>query len=142
MKTMLTIGLLLGSVLLAGCDKSGAGPRFPGRIVSHVGTYGSGTGGESNLDREGSMTSGFHYADSSQPDWTSDIKWCFLGRDRSSDVYRVEWTFRPEKGVGRTEVTEVAFDGTKSVRVFDNPWQVISVEPGAIKNNSQPAPSR
>ena len=142
MKTMLTIGLLLGSVLLAGCDKSGAGPRFPGRIVSHVGTYGSGTGGESNLDREGSMTSGFHYADSSQPDWTSDIKWCFLGRDRSSDVYRVEWTFRPEKGVGRTEVTEVAFDGTKSVRVFDNPWQVISVEPGAIKNSSQPAPSR
>jgi hypothetical protein len=140
MKAGLTIGLL-GLVLLAGCDESGAGPRFQGRVVSHVGTYGSGTGGQSNLDREGSMTSGFSYTDSSEPDWTSDIKWRFLRRDGSSDVYRVEWTFRLEDGVGRTEAKEVSFDGMKSVRVFGNQWQVVSLEPGAMKVNSQQAPS-
>jgi hypothetical protein len=141
MKTMLTTGPLLGLVLLAGCGKSDAGPRFPGRMVSHVDTYSSGTGSESNLDREGSMTSGFDYADSSQPDWTSDIKWCFLGRDGASDVYRVEWTFRPEDGVGRTKATEVSFDGTKSVKVFANQWQVISVEPGAMTSAGKRAQS-
>ena len=31
MKTMLTTAPLLGLVLLAGCGKSDAGPRFPGR---------------------------------------------------------------------------------------------------------------
>jgi len=86
MKFILTIGLLLALALLSGCNGTEAGPRFQGRIVSHVDTYGSGTGSESRLHREGSMTSGFDYGDPAKSDWTSDIKWCFLRREGGTDV--------------------------------------------------------
>jgi hypothetical protein len=130
-KAMLASWVMLGLVVLAGCGKT-EGPRFGGRIVSHVDTYGSGTGSESNLDREGSMTSGFEYGDSSKTDWTSEIKWRFIGRDGASDVYRLDWTFRPKGGTDVSDTKEVAFDGQKSVKVFSNQWQVVSIEPGAI----------
>ncbi len=141
MKAMLTLGTLLGLVVLTGCGSAEIGPRFQGRIVSRVDTYGSGTGNESILHREGSMTSGFEYGDSSKPDWTSDIKWSFLRRDGRSDVYRVAWTFRPKSGAGGTKAKEVSFDGTQSVTVFSNQWEVISVEPEKMKTNSQPGGS-
>jgi len=137
MNAMLPTLAMLGLVVLAGCGKTEDTPRFPGRIVSHVDTYGSGTGSESNLDREGSLTSGFEYGDSSKPDWTSDIKWCFLRRDGASDVYRLDWTFRPKSGTGVSDTQEVFFDGEESVRIFGNEWQVVSIEPGAITENSQ-----
>ena len=135
MKVMLPIWAMLGLMLLAGCGKTENGPRFPGRIVSHVDAYGSGTGSESNLDREGSMTCGFEYGDSSKPAWTSDIKWCFLRRNGGSDVYRLDWTFRPKSGKGVSDTKEVSFGGKESVRVFGNQWQVVSIEPGAIMGN-------
>jgi hypothetical protein len=144
-KTMMrpahVIGVLFGFVLLTGCGRSDIGPRFAGTVVSHVDGYGSGTGGESALRREGSMTSGFDYGDPSKPDWTSDIRWSFLRRDGGSDVYRMEWTFRPANGAGRTESKEIAFDGRKAVRAFGNQWQVISIEPGPMKTDSQHAPA-
>jgi hypothetical protein len=137
MKSVHVIGVLFGFVLLTGCGRSDIGPRFAGTVVSHVDQYGSGTGGESALRREGSLTSGFDYGDPSNLDWTSDIKWSFLRRDGGSDVYRMEWTFRPANGTARTESKEVAFDGMKAVRVFGNQWQVISIEPGPMKTPSQ-----
>ena len=137
MRPNLTIGALLTLVLLTGCGRTEAGPRFQGRIVSHVDTYGSGTGSESNLHREGSMTSGFDYGDSAKPDWTSDIKWCFLRQDGGSDVYRVQWTFRPKNGTGRIRTTEVSFDGKRSARVSGNQWQTISIEPIQSHRDSQ-----
>src|SRR5512139_1714582 len=130
MKAILTIGTLLGFVALTGCGSASSGPRFQGRIVSHVDTYGSGTGNESSLRRKGSMTSGFDYGNSSRPDWNSEINWSFLRQDGESDVYRVEWIFSPKSGTSGTKVTEVNFDGTKSLMVFSNEWQVISIEPG------------
>jgi hypothetical protein len=138
MKAILKMGTLLGIVILTGCGSEESSPRFQGRIVSHVDAYGSGTGNESSLRRKGSMTSGFDYGDSSKPDWTSDIKWSFLRQDGEIDVYRVEWIFSPKSGTSGTKVKEVNFDGTKSVTVFSNQWQVISVEPGRTKTNSQP----
>jgi hypothetical protein len=137
MKGMHMIGVLFGLALLTGCGRSDIGPRFTGTVVSHVDRYGSGTGGQSVLRREGSMTSGFDYGDSPEADWTSDITWSFLRRDGANDVYRMEWTFRPDNGVGRTQVKDVWFDGAEAVRVFENQWQVISIEPGAITKNSQ-----
>jgi hypothetical protein len=137
-KTGMNIVAPLAVVLVAaGCSKVPARPRFEGRIVSHVDEYGSGTGGESALSADGSMISGFDYGDPAGPDWTSDIKWRFLRRDGSRDVYRVGWTFRPKGGSVGTKTKEAAFDGMDTVRVFENQWQVISIEPGPMKRNSQ-----
>jgi hypothetical protein len=138
MRAMYKVGAVFGLALLAGCGKSDVGPRFVGTVVSHVDTYGSGTRTQSVLRREGSMRSGFNYGDSSKVDWTSDITWRFLRRDGTNDVYRVEWTFRPKGGSSDTKAKEVSFDGREAVRVFDNRWQVISIEPGPIPTNSQP----
>lgn len=138
-RTILAIGTLLTITLLPGCGKQEAGPRFQGRIVSHVDGHGSGTGTESALLREGTMTSGFDYGDSTKPDWTSDIKWCFLRQDGESDVYRVEWTFRPKNGTGGAQTMEVSFDGKQIARVCGNQWQTISIEPESAEADSQPA---
>ena len=135
MKAMLVAWAVLGLMLLAGCGETEEGPRFGGRVVSHVDAYGSGTGSEANLDREGSITCGFQYGDASKSDWTSEIKWRFVGRDGDSDVYRLDWTFRPKVGAGVSDTKEVSFDGEESVRVFGNQWQVVSIEPGAMTGN-------
>lgn len=140
-RTVATIFGLLAIVFGAGCGKTAAIPRFAGRVVSHVDEYGSGTGGECALSADGSRISGFDYGDPSKPDWTSDIKWCFLRQDGGTDVYRVEWTFRPTNGTTGTKTKEVPFDGTNPVRVFENQWQVVSIEPGPLKTDPQPAPS-
>ena len=47
MKAMLASWVMLGFMLLGGCGKTEDGPRYGGRIVSHVEAYGSGTGSES-----------------------------------------------------------------------------------------------
>ncbi|MHC1769106.1 MAG: hypothetical protein AB9869_33295 [Verrucomicrobiia bacterium] len=135
---MSIVGGLFGLALVAGCAKSDIGPRFAGKVVSYVDTYGSGTGTQSVLGREGSMKSGFDYGDASKVDWTSEVTWRFLRRDDTNDVHRVEWTFLLKGGLSDTKAKEVSFDGTQAVRVFDNQWQVISIEPGSITRNSQP----
>jgi hypothetical protein len=128
-KIILSVGVFLTSVWLAGCHRHTPVPRFEGRVVSHVDTYGSGTGGSADLSSNGSMTSGFDYGDPARPDWSSDIRWSFLRQDEGKDVYRVEWTFRPKNGTSRTQVTEVSFDGSQSAKIPGNEWQIISIEP-------------
>ncbi len=128
---------MVGLVVLGGCGEGEDGPRFWGRVVSHVDVYGSGTGGEAKLDEEGSMRSGFEYGDTPKADWTSEITWRFVGRDGDSDVYRLDWTFRPENGTSVSDTKEVSFDGAESVKVFGNQWQVVSIEPGVIAENTQ-----
>ncbi len=132
MKAAVTSWVILGLVLGGGCGERDGGARFGGRVVSHVDSYGSGTGGEANLDPEGSLGSGFAYGDATKFDWTSEVKWRLLRHDGGSDVYRFDWTFRPEGGAGVSDTKEVAFDGQKSVKVFSNEWQVVSIEPGVM----------
>ena len=143
MRPMYKAIAVLGFALLAGCGKLDGGPRFVGTVVSYVDTYGSGTSNRAVLRREGSMKSGFNYGDlykgdSSKVAWTSRIAWRFLRRDGANDVYRVEWIFRPKGGSSDTKAKEVSFDGVKAVRVFDNQWEVISIEPGPIPTHSLP----
>lgn len=76
------------------------------------------------------MISGFEYGDPATLDWSSDINWSFLRQDGGKDVYRVESTFCPKNGTTRTQVTEVPFDGSQSVKVPGNDWQIISIESG------------
>ncbi|MCE9613832.1 MAG: hypothetical protein K8T26_06115 [Lentisphaerae bacterium] len=140
MKRYAFIGsLALAVVILSGCAKKDLTPRFAGRIVSHVDTYGSGTGGQSELKPDGSMRSGFKYGDPAKPDWTSDIKWRLIRQRGEADLYRVEWTFTLRNTAGNTKAAEVPFDGRKSVLVFSNQWQVVSIEPGMTKEDSQQA---
>ena len=134
----LAFGTLLVITLLSGCGKQEAGARFQGRVISHVDEQGTGTGTEAILLREGSMMSGFDYGDSTKPDWSSEVKWSFLRQEGGSDVYRVEWTFRPTTGTGGTQTREVSFDGKHSVRVCGNQWQTISIEPTPPEGDSQP----
>ena len=139
-KPIPTIFAFLGILLVGGgCGKTAVGPRFQGRVVSHVDEYGSGTGTESILRHEGSFDSGFNYGDPAKPDWTSEIKWIFLRQDGAKDVYQVEWTFRPKNGTGSTQTLEVSFDGKQSARVCGNQWQTISIEPKSAEGNSQQA---
>jgi len=121
--------MVLGPVLLGGCGETGGGPQFGGRVVSHVDTYGSGTGSEAKLDEEGSLSCGFEYGDASKPDWTSEIRWRFLRQDGDNDVHRIDWTFRMKDGAGVSNSKDVSFDGKESVKVFANQWQVVSIEP-------------
>jgi hypothetical protein len=134
---------VFGLAFLAGCGKLDGGPRFVGTVVSHVDTYGSGKSNRAVLRREGSLRSGSNYgdlykSDSSKVTWTSRIAWRFLRRDGANDVYRVERIFRPKGGSIDTRVKEVSFDGVKTVRVFDDQWEVISIEPGPIPANLPP----
>jgi len=138
----LAIGSLLVITVLSGCGQQEVGPRFAGRVVSHIDDHDSGTGAEAVLSREGAMVSGFDYGDLAKPDWTSDIKWCFLRRDGESDVYQVEWIFRPKNGTGGTQTMEVSFDGKQGARVCGNQWQTVSIEPRSAEGNSQPLAAR
>jgi len=130
-KAALACWVGLGVVLLSGCGEGDGGLRFGGRVVSHVGTYGSGTGSEAELDEEGTLSCGFEYGDASKQGWTSQIKWRFLRQDGDSDVYRIDWTFRMKDGASVSNSKEVSFDGKESVQAFANHWQVVSIEPQA-----------
>jgi hypothetical protein len=127
--------VMVGLVLVGGCGETDSGPRFGGRVVSHVDTYGSGTGSEAQLDEEGTLSSGFEYGDATKPDWTSEINWRFLRQDGDEDVYRIDWTFRMKDGAGASNMKEVSFDGQESVKVFANHWQVVSIEPAAVNDS-------
>ena len=65
--------LLLMSALvvvnLSGCASETPVARYSGSIVSHVDSYGSGTGGSQHLANLGQMAAGFDYGDSSKTDW-------------------------------------------------------------------------
>ena len=98
-------------------------------IVSHVDSYGSGTGTSHQLSSTGGMRTGFDYTDRSKTDWTADIKWSFLRRDDGVDVYRVEWEFKTKSGTSAPKVAELSFDGVAPAKLAVNEQLVISVEP-------------
>jgi hypothetical protein len=75
------------------------------------------------------MRTGFDYTDTSKTDWTADIKWSFLRREESADVYRVEWDFKATGGSSSSNVTELSFDGAAPAKLTVNEHLVISIEP-------------
>ena len=129
MKTILIHLPVCLLLCFAGCTSETPGPRFSGTIVSHVDSYGSGTGTSSQLSPTGQMRAGFDYTDTSKSDWTADVKWSFLRREDSADVYRVEWTFKATSGSSSPNVAELSFDGVAPAKVTVNEHLVISIEP-------------
>lgn len=129
MKTILIHLPVCLLLCFAGCTKEKPVPRFSGTIVSHVDSYGSGTGTSSQLSPTGQMRTGFDYKDTSKTDWTADIKWSFLRREVSADVYRVEWDFKATGGSSSSNVAELSFDGVTPAKLTVNEHLVISIEP-------------
>lgn len=113
----------------AGCSSETLVPRFSGTVVSHVDSYGSGTGASSQLSTSGQMGSGFNYGDTTKADWTAQIKWSFLRAEDSADVYRVEITFNSLSGISSSKVAMLFFDGVTPVKLTVNKQLVISIEP-------------
>ena len=113
----------------AGCANETPSPRFAGTIVSHVDSYGSGTGTSSQLTATGQMRTGFHYPDESKADWTADIKWSFLRRDGGSDVYRIEWVFVERNESSDPQRAELSFDGKSPAKLPVTDQLIISIEP-------------
>lgn len=103
--------------------------RYSGSIVSHVDSYGSGTGGSQHLATLGQMNAGFDYGDSSKTDWKGSIKWRYLRKESNSDVYKVEWAYKPKGGSPTHKVDELSFDGVSPAKLVVNEQWVISIEP-------------
>ncbi len=133
--------------LLFGCGRAERLPRFDGIVKSHVDRYQSGTGHEFDLVR-GSTTGGHYKADRDHGDpvkvnWTSTIHWRLRGHKGKRDAYQFKWSFSLSGGTPVVSTKNVEYDGTKSVIVFQNEWQTISIEPGSIplSEDSQPSVS-
>lgn len=99
-----------------------------GAIVSHIDSYGSGTGGRTTLSSSGHMNTGFNYGDSEKTDWKGSIKWRLLRKEGISDIYEIEWNFKPSKGISTSKVEELAFDGVQPAKLVVNQQWVISIE--------------
>ncbi len=105
--------------------------RYSGSIVSHVGSYGSGTGGSQHLANLGQMSTGIKYGETSKTHWNGSIKWRYLRKESNSDVYKVEWEYKPTGGSPTHNVDELAFDGVSPTKLVVNKQWVISIEPGS-----------
>ena len=99
-----------------------------GTIVSHIDSYGSGTGSRTALSSSGQMNTGFNYGDSEKTDWKGSIKWRLLRKEGKSDVYEIEWNFKPSNGTSTSKVEELAFDGVQPAKLVVNQQWVISIE--------------
>lgn len=99
-----------------------------GTIVSHIDSYGSGTGSRTALSSSGQMNTGFDYSDAAKTDWKGNIKWRLLRRNDKSDVYEIEWNFKPSNGTSTSKVKELAFDGVQPAKLVVNQQWVISIE--------------
>lgn len=98
-------------------------------MVSHIDSFGSGTGTSSPLSPTGQMRTGFDYTDDSTRDWKADIKWSFVRRDGAADVYRIEWKFIDEPSV--PNAAELSFDGVSTSKLPVSGQLIISIEPDA-----------
>ena len=117
------------TIFLVGCFTASPTARYSGAIVSHVDSYGSGTGGSHQLAASGQMDTGFDYGDTSIENWRASVKWSFLRREGNKDVYTVEWNFKPHGGSSTQQVAELSFDGVTSAVLTVNEQLVISIEP-------------
>jgi hypothetical protein len=129
------LGLVTGVVvgwLFHGCTKTEPLARVDGIVRSHVDTYPSGTGVSADLVRNNQMNSGFDYDDADKTSWKSNIQWELIDHHDKNDLYRFKWTFSPSGGTTVSNIKTVEYDGKKSVIVFQNEYEVISIEPGSV----------
>jgi hypothetical protein len=131
----LVLALVTGFVvafLFHGCTKTEPLARIDGIVRSHVDTYLSGTGVSADLVRSNQMNSGFEYGDAEKTDWKSNIQWELIDHHDKNDLYRFKWIFSASGGTTVSNIKTVEYDGKKSVIVFQNEYEVISIEPGSV----------
>ncbi len=112
-----------------GCDSETPVPRFAGTVVTHVDSYGSGTGVSKQLTTSGQIGPGFNYGDTTKADWKAQIKWSFLRTEDDADVYRVEVTFNSSGGISSSKNGMLRFDGVTPAKLTVNKQLIISIEP-------------
>lgn len=110
-------------------DRSLASAGHSGTIVSHVDSYGSGTGSSHDLSSSGQMVTGFDYGDAAKVDWKGSVKWRLLRREGQSDLYQVEWSYKPKDAEPTGKTEELSFDGVMPAKLVVNEQWVISIEP-------------
>ena len=121
---------------VAGCAKETPVPRFPGTIVSHIDSYGSGTGTRSQLSSVGQMRTGFDYTDESKTDWKAEIRWSFIRREGGADVYRIQWAFIERNDSSVPNDAELLFDGVSPAKLSVSDQLIISIEPEASSDEA------
>ena len=126
---MLPLLLVCWLACLGGCAHETPVPRFAGVVISHIDAYGSETGGRHKLSSDGEMSTGFDYTDTSQTDWSADIRWSFLREEGDADVYRIKCEFTPKGGASSRTVDELIFDGSRPAKLPVNEQLIISIEP-------------
>ncbi len=129
-KIIVSVVGLVALMSLAGCNVAPNGRHFSGRVVSYADSYKSKNSSHSYLSSQGSVGVGRNPTGPAKPGWMSQISWRFLRHDAGRDVYQIEWTFTLDNRSPKTEIKEIAFDGSQAVRVASNEWQVLSIEPG------------
>jgi hypothetical protein len=129
MKTAILHLLVCLLLCCTGCAKETPIPRFSGTIVSHVDSYGSGTGNSSQLSSTGQMRTGFDYSNDSKKDWTADIKWSFRRREGDADVYRIEWEIIDQNDSSVLNSAELSIDGVSPAKLPVTDQLIISIEP-------------
>jgi len=129
---LIAIGGFYTCSTLRNYDGGANGPRFGGIVRSHVDSYRSGIGVSSDLIRSSRMSGGFEFNDQKKKDWKSVVTWAFVDRDKKSDVYEFHWRFSLVNGALVEDQSTVLYNGEKSVIIFENEYEVISIEPGSI----------
>lgn len=125
----IVVSLVFVAGLCAGCTSESPVVRHAGRVVSHVDSYGSGTGNSQRLQAAGEMVVGFSYGDPSRRSWKGKVKWALLRQEGDADVYRVESEFSPENGASVRESQSLSFDGESAAVIVVNDQWAISIEP-------------
>ncbi len=122
------VGLLVGTVCVAGEVPTKGTPRFKARVVCFNGKIDSGNScAATNFQPDGvvhptgKLTCG-------HPGEVSEIEWSFLERKGDKDVYRFTRRFPADVGATSTKTKAVKFSNTRVI-VFQDKRQTVVIEP-------------
>jgi hypothetical protein len=129
-KFIVVLSFVFVAGLCAGCTSESPVVRHAGKVVSHVDSYGSGTGNSQRLQAAGEMVVGFSYGDPLKRSWKGKIKWALLRQEGDADVYKVQSEFISENGATVRKSQSLSYDGESAAVIVVNDQWAISIEPG------------
>lgn len=131
-QNLLIIPPLLITIFAVGCSKERPDPRYPGIIVSHIDGHNSDTGCKANLlATTQSLKCESRSENAKQADGGAAIKWKFLGRHGTRDIYEFSLKAQTKDTTIETSRT-IEYDGHNQVLVYEDQQVNISIEPGTL----------
>lgn len=137
-RNVISIFIKFGSVIVLflsiSCNGKQQIPRYNGIVRSHINHYQSGTDSSADLMHSNQLISGYDFPDGQKKGWRSAIQWEFVGRQETNDVYTFQrdFTLSDSKAGGASKSKIIHYDGAKSVVIFQDDYEVISIEPGSL----------